>query len=259
MNKYDFYSIFDSPIPYKNIKIYPVLVKDYLNFTGYSSCLIVDKNTIPDAKIISMTYLEYLYYATQKDENTPYILWLDRLFSLCLRDEKSFENIKESITRYKYDEKGKVFFTIGEIEYNSDDFDEIRNIICSQNILDIPDDKVQKEVRDSLEEARKYREKHSGTKQGSFEDYMIALSISTGWTLDYIYNMTIRKFIKSVRRTDNLIHYKIYLSASMSGMVEFKDKSFIKHWMSDLDSEDKYSDVAVGVEDMSNKINVGGS
>ena len=26
----------------------------------------------------------------------------------------------------------------------------------------------------------------------------------------------------------------------MSGMVEFKDKSFIKHWLSNLDGDDKY-------------------
>ncbi len=55
-------------------------------------------------------------------------------------------------------------------------------------------------------------------------------------------------------RMNNLIHYKIYLAASMSGMVEFKDKSFIKHWMANLDVTDKYADVSVSLQDMQNKI-----
>jgi len=68
--------------------------------------------------------------------------------------------------------------------------------------------------------------------------------------------MTIRKFLKSIRRMDNLIHYKIYLAASMSGMVEFKDKSFIKHWLSQLDDENKYSDVSVDLDEIQDKVSL---
>ena len=50
------------------------------------------------------------------------------------------------------------------------------------------------------------------------------------------------------------MHYQIYLSASMSGMVEFKDKNAIKYWMSDLSKDDNYSDVKVDIDDMKNKI-----
>lgn len=251
------YLTFDLPVLYKGLKIYPVTVKDYLFFSVYSQCLLIDKNSIPDPKIISMTNLEYIYYATKEDvEKNPYLFWFDRLLSLCLKDEPSFENIEESITtRYKYIE-GKPVFTIGEKDYTSEDFDELKDIIAKQNMVELIDENISKEVRDSLEKAREFKRKTSGTKAISFEDYMISLSVSTGWTLDYIYSMSIRKFLKSIRRMDNLIHYKIYLAASMSGMVEFKDKSFIKHWLSELDDENKYSDVSVDLDEIQDKVSL---
>jgi hypothetical protein len=51
---------FDLPIPYKNINIYPATVRDYGIFRAYEECFRLEKNSIPDPKIISMTDLEYL-------------------------------------------------------------------------------------------------------------------------------------------------------------------------------------------------------
>ncbi len=253
----DTYTSLDLPVPYRNIKIYPVTLKDYFSFNLYSQCFLVEKNNIPDVKIISMSNLEYVYYASQGNtEQTPYIIWFDRLLSFCLKDEESFEDLSESIKRYKYDENGKPIFYIKGEKYTSKDFDELKRIICEQNLVDLPDENISKEVRDSLDEARKYKAKISGSKSGSFEDYIISLSVSTGWSFEYIYSMSIRKFVKSIRRLDNLIHYKIYLAASMSGMVEFKDKSFIKHWLTDIEDNDKYKDVSIGLDDMKGKISL---
>jgi hypothetical protein len=250
-----YYTVYDLPVPYRNIKIYPVTVKDYLLFNIYSQCLTIDKNSIPDPKIISMTYLEYIFRTTEENPiDYPYLIWFDRLLQMCLKDDKTFEKIEESIKRYKYDKKGKPYFTIGDETYTPDDFDKIKEIIAEQNLVELIDENISKEVRDSLEEARAFKRKLSGEKTASVEDYIIALSITTGFALDYIYSLTIRKFIKSIRRMDNLIHYKIYLASSMSGMVEFKDKSFIKHWLTSLDDENKYEDVTVDLQEMQDKV-----
>jgi hypothetical protein len=249
----NYFIIYDLPIPYGNIELYPITVKDYVLFNAYASCLSLDKNSIPDAKIIAMTYLEYIYYSA-KDK--PYLLWFDRVLSLSIKNDDSFEKIEESIKRYDYDEKGKPFFIIRGEKYTSKDFDEIRKIICQQNLIELPDTSISKEVRDSLEKAREYKNKISGSKPASFEDDIVALSIITGWSLEYVYSMSIRKFIKSIKRMDNLIHYKIYLTATMSGMVEFKDKSFIKHWLSDLENEDKYADVSISMDALQSKISL---
>ena len=63
---------------------------------------------------------------------------------------------------------------------------------------------------------------------------MISLSVATGISMNNIYEMSIRKFRKSIERVDHKLHYEIYLAASMSGFVEFKNKDAIKHWMADL-------------------------
>ena len=84
---------------------------------------------------------------------------------------------------------------------------------------------------------------------------MICVLISTSLKLEDIYNLTIRKFSKVLERVDHKLHYQIYLSAEMSGMVKFKDESKIQHWMADLTRKDRYSDVKIDSEKMHNKIN----
>lgn len=248
------YLTFDLPVPYRNILIYPATVRDYFTFNFYSQCLTVEKNLIPDSKIISMTELQYLYYASETDEKTPYVLFLDRLFSICLKDDESFENIMESVKRYGYRQDKTPFFTIGEEKYTSEDFEEIKQIIVKQNLIELPDENISKKVRDSLEKAREYKNKILGNTPATLEDYIISLAAVTGWNVNDIYSMSIRKFLLSIKRLDIYVHYKIFLAASLSGMVEFKDKSIIKHWLNGLEEEGKYSDVSVDLESIQNKV-----
>lgn len=247
-NQRDIYHLFDSPVPYKGLMLYPVLLKNYIELNLLSSCLMLEKNSIPDAKIISMTYLEYLFYIN--DEKTNMVTLLDALLRLVL-------NKKDQPYEINYlehgDADGRPVFTIGNVKYNSDDFDEIKKIIAEQNLLELPDETIQKTVRDNIEEARRYKEKLRGTKIASFEDQIVALAIYTGWDLDTIYSMTVRKFIKAIRRSNHILHQKIYLQASMSGMVEFKDKSVLQGWLADLEGGDKNSDVTMNLNELQSK------
>ncbi len=76
-----------------------------------------------------------------------------------------------------------------------------------------------------------------GGKMAPLEDQIVSLSVSSGIPLDEIYKMSYRKFSKALNRMDLLIHYKIFLQSSMSGMVSFKDNSFIKHWLTEIKSD----------------------
>lgn len=253
----NYYNTFDLPIPYKSLLLYPVKVKNYQFFSIYSQCLTIDKNSIPDPKIISMTDLEYIYIKSMEDiTKYPYLFFLDRMLSLCLKDDRSFDDIEKSILRYQFDKKGKPIFVINNEIFTAKDFLALRNIIAKQNMVELIDETISKEVRDSLEKAKEYKLKNSGDKPVSFEDYIISLSIATGWEYEYIYDMTIRKLIKGIRRMDNYIHYKIYLSAIMSGMVEFKDKSFMKHWLANIDNEDRYDSVSVDLNKIKSTISL---
>ena len=101
----------------------------------------------------------------------------------------------------------------------------------------------------------KARLEGKNNKTASLEDLIVAVSISTGLTLESVYELTIRKFNKMIQRIDGKLHYEIYLSASMSGLVEFKDKSFIKHWLTDLD-KDEDEDYKIDLEDLKGKVNL---
>lgn len=238
---------FDEPIQYKELLIYPVTMKDYLDFHMMVNCLLVDKNSIPDVNIISMSYLRFLYYESMTN-NAPYVYMIKAL--LCIVLHIDFE---EEINFY-VDEHDKAFFKIRGIEYNARDFDEITKIIFAQNCIKPIDETIQKEIRDALEKAEQYKMQQNKQKICSLEEQMICVLISTSLKMEDIYQLTIRKFEKILQRVDAKLHYQIYLSASLSGMVEFKNKDAIKHWMNDLTKEDRYEDVKVDMETMRNKI-----
>ena len=72
IKEYDFYLFYDKPIPYKDLLIYPVTMDKYLDFHFYINCLLLDKNSIPNPEVISMTYLQFLYYMASTTE-LPYL------------------------------------------------------------------------------------------------------------------------------------------------------------------------------------------
>ncbi len=115
-SKYETYYIYDKPIPYKNLILYPALMRDYLQFFYFSECLIMDKNSIPDVKIIGMSYLDYMY--SVHTEEQPYIAYFDALLKIVLRKP-------DLNARYGTNENGKPIFIIDDDIYNAQDFDEI--------------------------------------------------------------------------------------------------------------------------------------
>ena len=74
---------FDEPISYKELKIYPATMKDYIEFHWLVSCLLIDKNSIPDINIISMSYLRFLYYCSAVNEE-PYVYMIKALLCMVL-------------------------------------------------------------------------------------------------------------------------------------------------------------------------------
>lgn len=248
MNVKDDYAIqitFDLPIVYKELEIFPVTMKDYYAFNFFATSLVQEKNSIPDVNVISMTYLEFMYkYSTEK---MPLVSMFRELLAMALR-------INSNEIELSYDQKAKPIFIINEKIYNSNDFDNIKLIICEQNLVDIPNEKIQKEIRDKMDEARRLRDKMNGVQMGSLEDLVVSVVASTSMTIEDIYKLSIRKFTKILQRLDLKLHYQIYLSASMSGMVKFKDKDFIKHWLSSLDKKNDFEGTTIGLEQMKSHI-----
>jgi hypothetical protein len=259
VNPRDIYYIYDDPIPFKNdLKLYPVSMRDYLYFFTYAQCLTLEKNSIQGdvqlaMKAISMSYLEYLYYVSQTGEysetNPSPADFLHALFRL------TFRLPEETKASMRYQEDGKPIFSIDGDVYDSNDFDLFREIVSEQNELELPNEKIQKNVRDSLEEARRYKRRASVNKTAGLEDQILSVAIFTGWTPSYIYDLSIRKFIRTLHRANHMILQDAYLHGEMGGMVKFKEPSPVVGWLADIDKEDDYSDVSMDLDSLQNKVN----
>jgi len=252
-NPRDIFYTFDEPVTYKELRLHPIRMEHIYLMNMFSSVLLLEKNSISNnpelaVKAISMSYLEFLFKSSNKENNLIYLL--DGLLRLVLNKltDKNFE------IKYDKDNVGKPIIKISGKTYNSSDFDELRKIISEQNMIDLPDERIQKNVRDKLEEAKKFRERVSGGfKPATLEEQIIALSLYTGWNLEHVKTMTVRKFFSSIRRANHMIMSNIYLTASMSGFVTFKDKSVLRGWLTDLSERDKYEDVKMSPESLVEK------
>lgn len=247
VGEYDYYLFYDKPIPYKDLLIYPATMDRYLDFHFYITCLLLDKNSIPNPVVISMTYLQFLYYMASTTE-LPYLYMFKELLKMVLHIDN------DSDLWFGTDPNGKAIFRIKGVIYDSEDLDKITDIVFLQNSIEHIDDTIQKEVRDAMEKAKVYKMKQNEYKMCSLEDQMVCVLISTSLKFEDINKLTIRKFSKILERVDYKLHYEIYLSAEMSGMVKFKDENKIKHWMADLTKSDKYEDVKVDADEMHHKI-----
>lgn len=219
----------DEPIEYKDLLIYPVSMYDYIDFFMAINCLLIKKNQIPDPKVISMSYLDFLIYLIESSpEGQIYALMLMKVFEICLKINS------ETITyRKNNNEKAKLVIQYKDknLIIDNEDFDFIKDIICHQNVPYYDDSYIDPELERALRETEELKNKNA-KKKGSLEDQIVCVMISTSLKEKEIKDLSIRKFTKILERVDYKLHYEIYKQASMSGMVEFKSE--IDHWMSDL-------------------------
>lgn len=248
---YDSYYYYDNPVPYKGILIYPVKVKDAILFYMSIPTLLINKNRIPDVKIIQMKYLDYILHLIDKElseikdiEDSQIIRQFYSL--MCL----SFK-VKINQIGMLWDENGKAILKVSDYDCGDGiikdvfitgaEFEDVKKIICGYNMVELPDDTIDPKFEQAVEEARKFRNKNADI-MGSLEDQFVCIMISTSLTLDDIKELTIRKYQKILERVDFKLHYQIYKTAEMSGAVEFKQP--IKHWRTEI-KNDKYEGLIV--------------
>lgn len=245
-NKYEQEFTNDDPINFKGLLIYPVTVRNYFKFMTFSNILSIDKNSIPNPSIISMSYLDFLIYLmTQVDDSESYSYAFYELLKMCLK--KDDFNIY-----YGKDENNKTFLKIDDTKIFKKDFNELKYIIMHQNIPDYKEEDINPELKKDLEE--KARLENKGRHTVSIEKQITAIVIGSSLKYEDVLNLTIRKFYIMLEMIDKRLHYEIYKTASMSGMVEFKTE--IEHYLSETDTlgiDDKVIDVGT----LSSKFNSG--
>ena len=248
---YDQYYVWDEPVPYKGLKIYPITMRNYLYFNSLVSCLTLNKNQqVGDdikriAKVIKMSYLDYLYYlASEENDEFPWTM-LMYLFTIVLHDQK-FE--------FRMDDDGKIFFIIEGVDeiYTAQDFEEIKRIIMEQNDIPIEEEILNPELEEDLKRAKELKKRLSNMNSATFEELIVIVLMYTGLDKNTIKDMTVRTFNKLIDRMSVFEDYKVYKGAEVSGMVTFNKP--ITHWMSKIIKEGYYDDVKLDKNAMDDKL-----
>ena len=125
---------------------------------------------------------------------------------------------KVDVIRYEeYEEnnKKKKILYIDNIPINRKQFDELRQIVCYQNILDHDDEYIDPELKAELEEAARLR--NPNAIQPSLEKQEACILTNSAYTFETIKDMTIRKMVLLLRTIDAKLHYMAYRQGELSG------------------------------------------
>lgn len=241
--KYEKELTFDLPIEIHGLALHPVKLKDYIDFMLSLHVLRLNKNEM-NPLYISMTYLDFLVTMLQDKEGMGFIykIMLFKCFSLAV-------NNPDLMITYGVDENDKSYIKIGDVILHTKEFDEIRELILFQNLPNYKEQNIRdSDLRKDLEEYEKLMNKDK--KWASLEKQIISVQLGTSLPLKYIYEMSIRKFILTLELTDKKLHYVIYKTASMSGMVKFEKD--IDHYM--IERSNGIEDKVVEANTFINKI-----
>lgn len=271
-NKLEFYTrkyfSKDLPVLYKlkcgyELKIYPILVKEWDLFEECFDIMLIDKDSISNAEIISMSYLEFLkeirFNIKEVIEGTNVIFGenelnkFKQLFSICMKEDYvNIENI---------DNRCDVI--MGGVNKNKDiilkatitnkEFKEISDIIMFQNIRHYDDRKLDPEVQKIYNDyiSLKQRDIH----QPSIEEQINYFIGITGMDISKIEEMTYRRFDGVF---DSMVSRDEYFTTKMIETSEkFKcDKTSINYlYQKKKDKYDGFIQDSKVLEDKINGIN----
>lgn len=244
-SKYIFQLTFDEPIKFGTLEIKPVTLKDYYNFMFAVDILMIKKDRIPDAKVIQMSYMEYISYLMLEEkgqEQPTRTLQLYMLFKILFGELNNF-----GIEKDKF---GRPAIYVNDFHFTHKQFDEFKDIVLFQNILSYTGIDLNPELEEEIQLADRLR---AGNKKTvNLEKQIASLCVETGYTLETIKNMTIRKFFILQDMKDKEISYKIQTLASMTGLVKFNESP--RHYLQE-DNKDPLEDKLISYNSLKQKLN----
>jgi hypothetical protein len=222
------YFEFDEPVPFKKFTIYPVRVRDYYHFYWAIDCLTLEKNK--DINGIAMSHLGYLLYKIQAEPDKHYGDKFANIINICFK-------ITDGVIKTMYDLNGQPCLAVGNHVITKEDFDDIRKIICYQNMPHYDDSYIDPDLEEDLRQKREIENKN--IVQPDLEVQRCCISSGSAYKIEELNEMTLRNFVLLLQKIDCKLHYRIYKANENSGAVTFKGG--LDHWIyqkkkSNLDS-----------------------
>ena len=179
-----------------------------------------------DPKVASMSYLELIINlcAMQEEFKNNFIDLMKLVFHIEDTDLKV--DIEKNGSQNVYSlliaqEKDKDTNESIWQKISASKFTKLKDLICFQNGLEVLD---LGQNQDIIRTKRALAQQASLGGSPSVDDQLYSVSCVTGIDVKVIMNTwTINRFNEMLKACDRIIHYKIYRSAEMSGMVTFKN------------------------------------
>lgn len=246
----------DLPIPYKDLKIYPIKIKLSRFFFMFAGCLTLEQYKVGDIKALQMKYLDFLFYKNIQlgINNEGYAEAFKEVLYMCLRIPRTFLDVNNNeipTIDFVYS-NNHYFIKIYNKTYNAKDFEEIRSIICEQNLLELPDASVSEDIKKKYEEYIEHLKKIGRIKTGDFEDLSLCLMAELGYTKEQVGELTIRTFYKLLERVGFIIDVKI--SQLLSPNLEKEYVKKIPNWTDKITKKNKFEEMSTNYSELEGKV-----
>ncbi|MCK9330248.1 MAG: hypothetical protein M0Q94_10280 [Candidatus Cloacimonetes bacterium] len=232
MDNLNLNNVFGKPVKYKNIKLYPIKITDMLEFYNNVNCLTINKNKFPDVEIIKMSYLLFLFVISYQEPKI--IEMLNKTLNMVLKDQEFkffFEN-------------EQLFLKVNNIIINDFEFDNIKNIILQQNLLNVEqilDPTLEKRLREAEEFLA------NKNKSATLEERIIAYHCVSGMKYEDIEQLTIYQFNKGLERMQLIKNFEVYTYPLIKGGSGDK----VSDWLSHIEERGRYDHVLISESEFS--------
>lgn len=221
--------LWDEPIEYIGIRLYPVQVKDIQNFT-LNICSLVYDPLRYNSMISALPRLYFLTDILNHQEDAEYLknnVFLIQMYTslicvleMVLKDQK-FQFVKNKnrwFLRVKAD-SGK------DVDIRAKDFDTIREIILHQNGIDYDDAFIHEDIRKWIEEQERAEKNFKIVNEDYLNMFMLRMEKSS---MAEIAEMSLRRFYGII---DKLVAREKYFVEQFC-YITGKTKTAPKHWIS---------------------------
>jgi hypothetical protein len=219
--------IFGLPQIYKGISFYPVKINQFELKKNLYRLFFQPKNYVPDRTILRMSYLKFILYILQENFGESNLLkdLLEFLFEITKTKDIELKYKEYPDNSDPFDQFSLHIFING-IEFNEQEFDNIREIVIEQNGSTI---EYVESYNPDLEKSLSFINKRNDT---DMKDEIYSFCCLTGLSESDVGNLSLYQFKNRFEREMMLLTYKIFKPLEISGQVTSKTKEEIfKHYL----------------------------